>query len=98
MPDDEDAALIEIHVIQDVIDAVETLLRQTERSGRQLTAPRSRIYATVLYAVLASAREQPFRPTLDAADLLDSILDGAESPHPDNTLAELIETHIAKAN
>ncbi|WP_433681429.1 hypothetical protein [Nocardia sp. CA-119907] len=54
----------------------------TERSGRQLTAPRSRIYATVLYAVVASAREQTFRPTLDAAEVLDSILGGAESVDP----------------
>ncbi|MEU0503590.1 hypothetical protein [Nocardia sp. NPDC005998] len=73
-------------------------MRQVERSGRQLTAPHSRIYATVIYAVVASAREQAFRPTLDAAELLDSILDGAESPHPGNALAQPIETHIANAN
>ncbi|MEV6139842.1 hypothetical protein AB0L63_28115 [Nocardia sp. NPDC051990] len=50
------------------------------------------------HAVIASAREQAFRPTLDAAELLDSILDGAKSPHPGNALAQLIETHIVNAN
>lgn len=77
---------------------MEALLRQTERSGRQLTAPRSRIYATVLYAVVASAREQTFRLPLDAGEVLDSILGGAESVHPGNVLAQLSETHIANAN
>lgn len=77
--DRNEIADIEIHVIQDVIDIVESRLQQYERCGWQLTVPRSRLYATLLRAVVASAREQSFRATLDSADILDSILDGVES-------------------
>ncbi|WP_067525851.1 hypothetical protein [Nocardia uniformis] len=78
MLDRDEIADIEIHVIQDVIDIVENRLQQHEHCGWRLTVPRSHLYATVLYAVIAGARQQSFRATLDSADILDSILDGAE--------------------
>ncbi|MEV0465678.1 hypothetical protein AB0I30_29875 [Nocardia tengchongensis] len=78
MPSD-DPDQVEIQVIQDVLDAIETRLRDRERHGWRLTVPRSRVYATLLHAVVASARESHRLPaTLDHATILDTILDGAE--------------------
>ncbi|WP_433682987.1 hypothetical protein [Nocardia sp. CA-119907] len=70
---------VEIQVIQDVIDAVEAHLRGVERRGAHLHAPRSRLYAAVIHTVIASARLQSFRATLDSAEVLDALLDGPES-------------------
>lgn len=76
----DDAGSIEIQVIQDVLDVVESRLREHERRGWHPTVPRSRIYATVLHAVIVSARETfCFPATLDRAGILDSILDGTDS-------------------
>ncbi|MFD6356050.1 hypothetical protein [Nocardia tengchongensis] len=78
MPSD-DPDQVEIQVIQDVLDAIETRLRDRERHGWRLTVPRSRVYAAVLHAVIVSARESHCLPaTLDHATVLDTILDGAE--------------------
>ncbi|WP_458689436.1 hypothetical protein [Nocardia tengchongensis] len=78
MPSD-DPDQVEIQVIQDVLDAIETRLRDRERHGWRLTVPRSRVYATLLHAVIVSARESHCLPaTLDRAAVLDAILDGVE--------------------
>ncbi|MGW2661365.1 hypothetical protein ACWCW7_10410 [Nocardia tengchongensis] len=78
MPSD-DPDQVEIQVIQDVLDAIETRLRDRERHGWRLTVPRSRVYAALLHAVIVSARESYcFPATLDRAAVLDAILDGVE--------------------
>ncbi|MFC7428981.1 hypothetical protein [Nocardia tengchongensis] len=79
-PDDpDDPEQIELQVIQDVLDMVESRIRELERRGWRLTVPRSRIYATVLLAVVVSARQSHRVPaTLDRAAILDEILDGAD--------------------
>ncbi|MFE3795474.1 hypothetical protein KHQ06_21615 [Nocardia tengchongensis] len=78
MPSD-DPDQVEIQVIQDVLDAIETRLRDRERHGWRLTVPRSRVYAALLHAVIVSARESHCLPaTLDRATILDTILDGVE--------------------
>ncbi|MFJ9367842.1 hypothetical protein ACIRRA_25955 [Nocardia sp. NPDC101769] len=83
----DDPDLIEIQVIQDVLDTIETRLRDRERHGWRLTVPRSRVYATLLHAVIVSARESHRLPaTLDRAPILDTILDGAE---PSNQTAAI---------
>ncbi|MFI1919680.1 hypothetical protein [Nocardia sp. NPDC020380] len=75
----DDPHQIELQVIQDVLDAVESRIRELETRGWRLTVPRSRVYATVLLAVVVSAREAHRVPaTLDRAMILDDILDGAE--------------------
>ncbi|NNH73130.1 hypothetical protein HLB23_25260 [Nocardia uniformis] len=75
----DDYDQIELQVIQDVLDTVEAQLRERERRGWRLTAPRSRIYAAVLYAVIVSARAaHTFPATLDRADILDEIFDGID--------------------
>ncbi|APB00570.1 hypothetical protein [Nocardia seriolae] len=76
----DDRDRIEIQVIADVLDAVDTRLRERERHGWRLTVPRSHVYALVLHAVIRSARAHSYRGTLDAADILDAIFDGAERP------------------
>ncbi|MEV6769493.1 hypothetical protein AB0N05_12790 [Nocardia sp. NPDC051030] len=77
---------IEIRVLCDVIDAVESLLQQLEASGRTIKAPRSHIYAAVIQAVIASARASGhYGPgSLAYAPLLDAILTGAD-PTPWDT-------------
>ncbi|MFJ4659018.1 hypothetical protein ACIP5Y_47745 [Nocardia sp. NPDC088792] len=71
--------MIELQVIQDVLETVEARIREMEGFGWRLTVPRSRVYATVLFAVVVSAREAHRIPaTLDRAAILDEILDGAE--------------------
>lgn len=78
----DDADLVEIQVIQDVLDAIEARLRDRERHGWHLIVPRTRVYAALLHAVVVSARESHRLPaTLDHATILDTILDGVE---PDN--------------
>ncbi|QLY32958.1 hypothetical protein H0264_12600 [Nocardia huaxiensis] len=80
MPSD-DPDHIEIQVIADVLDAVDTRLLECERRGWRLTVPRTRVYAAVLHAVILSARASHRIPaTLDRADILDAIFDGTESP------------------
>ncbi|MFE3189899.1 hypothetical protein ACFXHA_12890 [Nocardia sp. NPDC059240] len=75
----DDLGQVELQVIQDVLEAVEARIRDMERCGWRLTVPRSRVYATVLLAVVVSAREAHRIPaTLDRAEILDEILDGAE--------------------
>ncbi|MGW4242768.1 hypothetical protein [Nocardia sp. NPDC004722] len=75
----DDRERIELQVIQDVLDTVEARIREMERRGWRLTVPRSRVYATILLAVVVSAREAHRLPaTLDHAAILDEILDGAE--------------------
>ncbi|WP_067565094.1 hypothetical protein [Nocardia acidivorans] len=79
----DDRDQIERQVIADVLDTVEAKLRERERQGWRLTVPRSRIYAIVLHAVIVSARAARRYPaTLDGADILDAIFDGAESGAP----------------
>ncbi|MBF6072170.1 hypothetical protein [Nocardia farcinica] len=56
----------------------ERYLGRHEQSGGQVLTSRSRIYAAVVNLVITSAREQTFRATLDSADILDTLLDGAE--------------------
>ncbi|MTL15277.1 hypothetical protein GL307_28110, partial [Nocardia seriolae] len=67
MPSDEPDQ-IEIQVIVDVLEAVESALRDRERHGWHPTVPRSRIYAIILHSVILSARAHSYRSTLDAAD------------------------------
>ncbi|GAB3203464.1 hypothetical protein [Nocardia tengchongensis] len=101
MPSD-DPDQVEIQVIQDVLDAIEIRLRDRERHGWRLTVPRSRVYATLLHAVVASARESHRLPaTLDHATILDTILDGAE-PANDHAVGQpiddVISTHTVQVN
>ncbi|GAB2550823.1 hypothetical protein GCM10027167_67190 [Nocardia heshunensis] len=101
MPRDE-LGQIELQVIQDVLDAVEAQIRELERRGWRLTVPRSRVYATILLAVVVSAREAHRIPaTLDRAAILDEILDGAEpfDTHPARrSIEETIRNYTAPAN
>ena len=98
----DDRDQIELQVIQDVLDTVEAQLQERERCGWRLTAPRSRIYAAVLHAVILSARAtHAFPATLDRADILDTILDGAEPPDPDNAeqpVQDAIRNHTVNMN
>ncbi|MGW0247997.1 hypothetical protein ACWDYH_15325 [Nocardia goodfellowii] len=95
-----DRDLIEIQVIQDVLDVVETQLVERERCGWQLTVPRARLYAIVLHAVIVSARAGYRIPaTLDGADILDVILDGIEPADLNddpNPVEEAIRNHTAE--
>ncbi|MFD7845477.1 hypothetical protein ACFV4K_21390 [Nocardia sp. NPDC059764] len=97
-----DPDLVEIQVIQDVLDAIEARLRDRERHGRRLIVPRSRVYATVLHAVIVSARESRRLPaTLDHAAILDTILDGAEATDPDTGLRpieDVLDRHTVPMN
>lgn len=97
-PDD-----IELQVIQDVIDIVESRLRERERHGWRLTIPRSQVYATVLHAVLLSARAACIVPaTLDRAEILDVIFDGIEPPNSlavgRNPVEDAIRHHVVPVN
>lgn len=75
----DDREQIELQVIQDVLDTVEAAIRELERRGWRFMVPRSRVYATVLLAVVVSARDAHHIPaTLDRASILDEILDGTE--------------------
>lgn len=67
---------LEIGVIQEVIDAVDAQLNDAPN----LAVPRSRVYASVLYAVMVSATESGHfgAGMLSNAPLLDSILSGDE--------------------
>lgn len=98
----DDNEQIELQVIVDVLDAVETTLREHERHGRRLTVSRTRIYATVLHAVILSARATHiFPPTLDRAAILDTILDGVESPESlsgSQPIEDAINGHIVNVN
>ncbi|MQY18403.1 hypothetical protein NRB20_14790 [Nocardia sp. RB20] len=95
----DDIADVEIHVIQDVIDAVEVALRRSERCGHRLVAPRSRVYAVVLQVVIADARRHHLRATLDCADILDVVLgDDAIPSSGVNPLADAIAAHTICAN
>lgn len=98
----DDRQQLEIQVLQDVIETIDAALRTAERQGLRLTAPRSHIYATILYAVVDSARQHAFRATLDGADILDSIFDGVESSECDrdfvNPVEAAIRSHTAPAN
>ncbi|MEC3916825.1 hypothetical protein [Nocardia sp. CDC160] len=90
----DDLESIELQVIEDVLDTVETRIREMERCGWRLTVPRSRVYAAVLLAVVVSAREAHRVPaTLDHAAILDEILDGAE-PFGDPRARQPIEDTI----
>ncbi|WP_067535481.1 hypothetical protein [Nocardia crassostreae] len=95
----EDRDQIELQVIQDVLDTVETRLRDRERCGWQLTVPRSRIYATVLLAVILSARATHVVPaTLDRAAILAAIFDGAEPAKAGRPVDDVIRDHTVSAN
>ncbi|MEU6584061.1 hypothetical protein [Nocardia sp. NPDC046763] len=89
-------------MIQDVLDIVEVRLRDHERCGWRLTVPRSQIYATILHAVIVSARESHRVPaTLDRAAILDIILDGADPPDSGPTpspVDNVIRRHTANMN
>lgn len=101
MPSD-DHDQIELQVIEDVLDTVEARLRERERCGWRLTVPRSQIYATVLYAVIVSARAaHAFPATLDRADILDAIFDGAEPPNSGDVtrpVEDIIRSHTVHVN
>lgn len=101
MPSD-DRDQIELQVIVDVLDTVEARLRECERCGWRLTVPRSQIYATVLYAVIVSARAtHAFPATIDRADILDAILDGAEpsnSGYVGRPVEDIISSHTVQVN
>lgn len=101
MPSD-DRDQIELQVIQDVLDTVEAQLRERERHGWRLTVPRARIYATVLYAVIVSARAaHAFPATLDRADILDTIFDGTEPSDPadaERPVEDAIRRHTVHVN
>ncbi|MEV6097751.1 hypothetical protein [Nocardia sp. NPDC051981] len=79
----DDQSDIEIRALQDVIDAVEDRLRRFEAKDGVVLAERSEVYATVIYAVIASARASGHygAGSLARAPLLDEILLGAE-PEP----------------
>ncbi|WP_330182068.1 hypothetical protein OHB26_38045 [Nocardia sp. NBC_01503] len=98
----DDRDQIERQVIADVLDTVEAQLRERELHGWRLTVPRSRIYAIVLHAVIVSARAAHRYPaTLDRADILDAIFDGAEPCAPGSArrlVADVIGRHTVHAN
>ncbi|WP_157121127.1 hypothetical protein [Nocardia miyunensis] len=96
---DDEATDVEIHVIQDVIEAVDVALRRSERCGRRLIVPRSRVYAVVLQSVIADARGHHHRATLDCADVLDVILeDDVPSPHVGNPVIDAVATYTTCVN
>ncbi|QLY29225.1 hypothetical protein [Nocardia huaxiensis] len=69
-----------MRVLQEVIDEVDARIEAMEAEGRVLAVPRSKVLATVIYAVMASARSTGSygSASLASAPLLDVILDGAE--------------------
>ncbi|WP_067813661.1 hypothetical protein [Nocardia inohanensis] len=93
---------IEFQVLVDVLDAVEARLRDHERYGWRLTVPRTQIYATVLHAVILSARATRIFPTtLDRAEILDAIFDGIDAPESctgRRPIDDAISGHIMNAN
>ncbi|WP_280359276.1 hypothetical protein [Nocardia otitidiscaviarum] len=93
---------IEIQVIVDVLDTIDARLREREHLGWRLTVPRSRIYAAVLHVVIVSARASHRLPaTLDHAEILDTIFDGAEPPSRSDTgrpIEDLLEYHTVQVN
>ncbi|MFI6172967.1 hypothetical protein ACIBCN_39745 [Nocardia sp. NPDC051052] len=94
-PDEITAIKLEIRVLQDVINAVDTRLRALERSGVKLRAPRPLVYATVIYEVIASAAKTSCGTLrLVRAPILDSILDGVEIPDGVNLFDRLLEITI----
>ncbi|AVH23569.1 hypothetical protein [Nocardia cyriacigeorgica] len=81
---------IEIAVLREVIDAVDARLDTIAH----LTVPRSKVYASVIYAVLSSARSTGHYGAgmLANAPLLDSILSGAEgTDHGATIFATLVD-------
>ncbi|WP_405493975.1 hypothetical protein [Nocardia sp. NBC_00511] len=79
----EENGEIDIRVLREVIDAVEDRLRAMEARGGVVTVTRAEIYATVIYAVMSSAREAGHygAGSLVRAPLLDEVLAGAD-PEP----------------
>ncbi|WP_433202724.1 hypothetical protein ACQP1G_12780 [Nocardia sp. CA-107356] len=71
---------LEIRALQDVIDAVDAHTIELLANGAKVSVPRSKLYARVIYAVFASARESGHYGAgmLANAPLLDVILNGAE--------------------
>ncbi|MCU1643986.1 MAG: hypothetical protein JWN03_4261 [Nocardia sp.] len=71
---------VEVRVLCEVIEAVDGWLREYERAGRPVIAPRAQVYASVIHAVLASARAGGYYGpgSLASAPLLDAILAGPE--------------------
>lgn len=95
----DEPAEIEIQVIQDVIETVEKRLRRYEQRGGQVLTTRSRIYAVVVHAVVASARERALGATLDNADVLDYLLDGVECEwSAQNPRTDVIGRYLAGSN
>lgn len=84
---------IELRVIRDVIDAVDSRL-QALKGVNPIRCPRSHIYAVALYAVLVSAREQCPNCRLTDAPMLDSILEGAEVADGINLFDRIFEATI----
>ncbi|MVU78156.1 hypothetical protein GPX89_12985 [Nocardia sp. ET3-3] len=74
---------VEIRAVREIIDAVEDRLRHMEITGTPAPAPRSEIYATVICAVIASARASGHHGSgsIAQAPLLDEILIGS-NPEP----------------
>ncbi|MFE3442693.1 hypothetical protein ACFXNW_06665 [Nocardia sp. NPDC059180] len=83
---------IEIDVLREVIEAVDARLDTLAN----LTVPRSKVYASVIYAVISSARDTGHYGAgmLANAPLLDSILSGAEgTEHGATIFATLVDLH-----
>ncbi len=80
-PTPDPARDLEIRVLTDIINAIESLLRHFEDSGTALVAPRPEAYALVIHAVLASARATGHHGSgsLAYAPLLDAIPPGVET-------------------
>ncbi|MFI7003622.1 hypothetical protein [Nocardia sp. NPDC050175] len=94
-PDEMATAKVDIRVLQDVIDAVDTRLRALECDGVKLRAPRSLVYATVIYEVIASAAKSSCGTMrLVRAPILDSILDGVEIAGGVNLFDRLLEITV----
>ncbi|WP_225730477.1 MULTISPECIES: hypothetical protein [unclassified Nocardia] len=82
----------EIRAIRDVIDTVEARLRHWEQRGGKVAAPRSQIYARVIYEVIASATQMSCGTLhLVSAPILDAILGWVDVPEGVNVFDRLLE-------
>ncbi|GAB4583883.1 hypothetical protein [Nocardia sp. IFM 10818] len=79
---------LEIRVLTDVIEAAESLLRRLEATGSTIAVRRPEAVATLIQAVMASARATGhYDPgSLVYAPLLDAILTGADATSWDTAI------------
>ncbi|MFE3193877.1 hypothetical protein ACFXHA_33085 [Nocardia sp. NPDC059240] len=89
---------VEIRALRDVIDAVEARLRSYEANGGVVTASRSEVYATVIYAVIASAGASGHygSGSLARAPLLEDILDGEGEPWETAIYSAVVERALTR--